>query len=401
MMNFNTKSYKHLLNHRTAFYTLIFTLLLNIPQAWANSSYTVENIKVDVSASNAVEAREKALEEAQIKGYKKLAEKFLSKEELENLKTPDINTVSAYVKDFEVSKEKISATRYAGTYKIRYSAKAFASANKQANNKPNRKSQPKSQAQQGHILVFPFFEDSGYPLLWRTNPFMQAWIRARKTGRAVPAVVPRGDAQDISAISDSQALRYDPVALENLKNRYGTPQAAILIAVPELTPDGTQNLMVGIYKAKFSGPELSRQIAIRSLIGEGTEQFYSRVVSEINKVFLASWEGNPRNTEPQIVQNQQPKLTGPVQNIVAQVDFSTMQGWVNTKRSLDNSYGVQGVNVKSLSPRSATVIVSYQGGIDNLRNSLGQNGLSLNDPLTQGGQAGAAGGIYKISTTYQ
>ena len=394
MMHLTNKSYKHLQNHRTAFYAIILTLLLNMSPAMAASSYTVENIKVDVSAGNAVEAREKAFEEAQIKGYKMLAEKFLSAEELENLKTPDINTVSAYVKDFEVSKEQLSATRYAGTYKIRYSAKAFAKKGKSTSNKSSRK--PKAQTQRAEILVLPFFEDSGYPMLWKTNPFMQAWVRARDNNKVAPSIVPIGDAQDMSAINDSQALRYNPTNLENLKQRYRASQAAILMATPELTPDGTQNVAVGIYHAKPYGPELSRQISVRSHVGEPKDQFYNRIVREVNKIFASSWVRKTAVPQ-QRAQAAKPVLTGPVQTMVAQVGFTTMRGWVDTKNSIERSYGVSGVNVKSLSPRSATIIVNYQGSVDNLRASLQQNGVDLNDPLTQAGQ----GGVYKISSQYR
>lgn len=385
MIRFITKSYKRLQNRRTAFYAVmsliftgIFVFMLNISPVWAGT-YTVEDIEVDVSAANAVEAREKAFEEAQIKGYKMLAEKFLSAEELETFETPDIAEVSLYVKDFEVSQEKLSATRYAGVYKIRYSSRAFSNKGLKGNNTTSQGQSGK--AQRGDILVLPFFEEGGYPALWRSNPFMQAWIRARENNKAAPSIVPMGDAQDISAIKDNEALRYDPQKLLVLKKRYRAPQAAILIATPELMPDGTQNVAVGIYKAKSFGPELSRQISVRSHLGEGREQFYNRVVAAVNKFFNESWKSETAVLPKQLASEQ--PLTGPIHTMVAQVSFSTMRQWVDTKRSLERTRGVRNVSVKSLSPRRATLTINYQGGIENLRESLGKNGLGLNDPLTQ------------------
>ena len=80
--------------------------------------YTVEGIEVDVTADNAVEARADAFEVAQIKGYEILAQRFLSAEEMKTFETPDVEAISSFVKDYEVTNEQLSAVRYKGIYKI-------------------------------------------------------------------------------------------------------------------------------------------------------------------------------------------------------------------------------------------------------------------------------------------
>ena len=409
-MRYIIKSYNRLQNRRTAFYAvmphillIIFVFTLNVQPVLAGA-YTVEDIEVDVSADNAVEAREKAFEEAQIKGYKMLAERFLSAEELEGFEAPDISIVSSYVKDFEVTKEKLSATRYAGIYKIRYSSRAFANRQVkagQANGGEYENTTVSAQYIKPHILIMPFFEDAGYPVLWHSNPFMNAWARARANNEAAPAIVPKGDMQDISIIKDNEALSYDPQKLLILMKRYHARQAAILVAMPELMPDGTQNVTVSIYQAKSYGPELSRQISVRSHLGESREQFYNRVIAEVNKVFTTSWQRKTavHNQEANIEMEEAP-LTGPVKSMLAQVNFSSMRQWVDTKRQLEHARGVKGVSVKSLSPRYATLVINYQGGVDNLRHALQKNGVNLSDPLTSQGGVQPASAIYQISPRF-
>lgn len=401
MMCFNIKSYKHLQNNRTAFYALfmaLFVNLLSISPVLADS-YTVEDIKVDVKAANAVEAREKAFEEAQIKGYKMLATRFLSAEELENFTTPDINTVSPLVKDFELTNEKLSTTRYAGTYKIRYSSKAFANKSAVGVVNPSANSQSNTvRPQRGDILVLPFFEDAGAVSLWRPNPFMQAWLKARDSDRAAPAIVPVGDMNDISAIKDNDALRYNPAGVEGLKKRYRARGAAILVANPELLPDGSQNINVSIYNATAQGPQLVRQISVLGSPVDAREQVYANVIAEVNKVLGAGWMRDESPLSQNQIAANLPPLTGPVQTLVAQINYSTMRQWVDAKKSIERSYGVKVINVKSLSPRAATMIVSYQGSVENLRQSLGLNGIKMNDPLTQYGQADASkSGVYQMT----
>ena len=400
MMRINTKSYKHLTKPRTVFYgfmaVLFMVLCLSTPSFAA--SVTIDDIEVDVTATNAVEARAKAFEEAQVKGYAMLAEKMLSDEDLKTFEVPEYKTVSRYVRDYEVTNEKLSATRYAGVFKIRYDSSGFSSMPKST--QASGSGESAVVAPKATILVLPFFEDAGYPMLWRTNPFMQAWLRARDNGRAAPAIVPRGDTQDITMIKDNDALRYDPNNLLQMKRRYKAPHAAILLATPELMPDGRQNLAVAIYQAKSYGPELAQQISIRSEVRETSKSFYDRTVAEVNQVFKNKWKRKTAVKQPSQASLEQP-LTGPVNTLIAQVGFNTMRQWVDTKKSIERARGVRGLGVNSLSSRGATLSISYQGGVENLRASLRANGVGLNDPLTQSNATQSEGSfIYKLSPVY-
>ena len=154
----NNYSYRHSGKRRTVFYAAFLLLLIWNASVRAQEfvdvegeevSYIVENIDVDITAENAVQAREQAFEAAQIKGYEELAKRTLSAEQLENFKTPDINTVSGYVQDYEVTNEKLSAVRYSGTYKISYSKQAFSYLD-QTEDGGNQI------AQKGDTLILPF-----------------------------------------------------------------------------------------------------------------------------------------------------------------------------------------------------------------------------------------------------
>ncbi len=389
MICFSFQSYKPSKALRTVFCMMFLTLFAYMPTSPSMAaSVTIDDIDVDVSADNAVEAREKAFEEAQVKGYAKLAEKMLTEEELQTFEVPDINVVSRYVKDFEVSNEKLSATRYAGTYKIRYDASDF----NQAQNQGGQAPQGGISSVKGSILILPFFEDAGYPMLWRTNPFMQAWLRARDNNAAAPSIVPRGDMEDISAIKDEEALQYNPHNLLMLKRRYQAPHAAILLATPELMPDGRQNLAIAIYQAKSYGPELAQQISVRSEVGESARTFYDRAVQQVNNVFKQRWKRKTAIAQQQSPQsNSQPALSGPVSTLIAQVGFNNMRQWVDTKKSIESTHGVRGLSVKSLSSRGATLAISYQGNVEGLRESLRVNGVGMND---------GNGSIYQLSPSY-
>ncbi len=83
-------------------------------------SYTVEGVAVDVTAANAVKAREEALTQAQVKAFEQLAAQTLTPEELAAYTMPDANTIMALVQDFEITNEQLSAKRYKGVFTVRF-----------------------------------------------------------------------------------------------------------------------------------------------------------------------------------------------------------------------------------------------------------------------------------------
>ncbi len=375
-------SYRHFKMPRTAFYMtfvifMAFAAMTPATQAQdvnqqdeASVSYTVEKIEVDITADNAVEAREQAFEAAQIKGYEMLAARFLSSEEMESFEAPDINTVSALVKDYEVTNEKLSAVRYKGVYKIRYSKKSFGH---------NVSTDNAVLAMKGDVLILPFYESGGRTFLWQINPFLEAWVRARNSNNAGRAIVPLGDIEDISQIHDDQALSYDPSRLNAMRLRYRAKNVALMIARPEALSDGSTNIMVSLYNVRPYGPELARQISVRGYHGEIQEQRYNRVVNEVLKSLGNNWKR--RTAVPDSANKvQRVPLTGPVGSLIAQLNFNSVREWVDIKRSVERAYGVKSIEVKSLSPRSATVGVNFQGDVQTLRQSLQQVGVGLNDP---------------------
>lgn len=89
-------------------------------QEMAVSAYTVEHVEVDVTAANAVKAREEALIRAQVKAFEALADAQLSEEARASYAVPDADTIMGLVKDFEVTNEQLSATRYKGIFTVRF-----------------------------------------------------------------------------------------------------------------------------------------------------------------------------------------------------------------------------------------------------------------------------------------
>ncbi len=341
----------------------------------AVDSYLIEKIAVDITADNAVEAREQAFEAAQIKGFEALAKRLLTADEFKEFETPDINVISSYVQDYEVTNEKLSAVRYNGTYQIRFRKSALSKMRKIVGT--IEAVETKKIAQQGHLLVLPIYQRGGRTFLWQANPFMQAWVRARDNGQAQQFIVPVGDIDDIKQVRDGQGLSYDPSRLNAMRIRYNADHVMIMTVEPSTAARGSKAYNLKVYDAQAYGPELKIEHSMRAYSGELEDQLYNRLVGEALRL--------TENMKPQAQQagfNQQEVRANynEVEAIITtQVNFSSVQEWIQTKKQIESLSMVSNVNVKSMSPRAAILNVKFQGGEEGLRQALSQQGLVLNN----------------------
>lgn len=387
--------YKQFCLFRTALYALSAVLFLVNPlsaHAAVNPAYTVEGVEVDVTAENAVKAREKALDEVQVKAYQMLAERFLSPEEMKTFKAPDPVTVSALVQDFEVTNEQLSKTRYKGVYTVRFRPNAM---------KMQMASQGKvySDTPRKPVLVLPFLEQGATTSLWgETNPWMTAWRTMPADGTAMaPTVVPLGDAEDMAQISDEEGLQYDPMRVQELASRYNADDIAILMASSVPTPSSQGKLTVNIYNNGFEGPTFVQKVVVEQMAGETEEAVYARAAAKVKDVLRSNWKANaaykpanapvettvttttyaPPNVNGQPAIPQTRPALGPSQNYAASAKFASVQDWVRLKSTLDRIYGVQAVVVKGLKTREAQLDIRFAGNINNLQLALQNAGIMM------------------------
>lgn len=399
--------YKQFCVFRTALYALAALVFLIIPavaHAAANPAYTVEGVEVDVTAENAVKAREKALDEAQVKAYQMLAERFLSPEAMKTFKAPDPITVSSLVQDYEVTNEQLSTTRYKGVYTVRFRPNAM-------KNQMASQGMVYSDTPRKPVLVLPFFENGANTALWsETNPWMRAW-------RAMPAdggftqstVLPLGDAEDMAQVSDAEGLQYDPMRVQELATRYNADDVAILLASTVPTPTTQGKVVVNIYNNGFEGPVFVQKITVDQMAGETDDAVYARAAQKVKDILRSNWKANaaynpavqPPSAQTTTVTTQttvygrppaaanapipytRPAL-GPSQTYAAHAKFSSVQDWVRMKSTLDRVYGVQAVMIKTLKPREAQLDIRYAGPINQLQLALQNAGIMM-----RAGQNGA------------
>ena len=187
---------------RIVFYTIVFSFLCVVsPAQAANPVFTIEDVKVDVTASNALEAKQRAFEQAQVDAFEIMAGRMLSESEIKAAPQPDLSTISLLIQDFEVTKEQLSAVRYVGTYTFRFKDDAV---RRHFSGQGFQYSDVGSKP----VLILPFYQRGDEAVLWsHNNVWMKAWNAASNLRGLVPTVLPLGDLADLRARAERGELR--------------------------------------------------------------------------------------------------------------------------------------------------------------------------------------------------
>lgn len=370
--------YKHFLPARIVFcaaFAIFFIALSLRPAYAADPIFTVENVEVDVTAENAIAAREQAFAQAQVKAFEELSARMLPAADLSTLRPPDPLLISSMIQDYEIVNEKLSAVRYIGTYTFRFKdqsvRKYFANTGKSFTDVSSKS-----------LLILPFLQNNGQTNIWSfDNPWRQAWNRAGQLTGIVPLDVPLGDLSDVRDIRDNEALSYNPANLRNLLSRYDSAEAVIALAAPDdqLAAVSAENdiaqgsLTIEIYRTDREGPELVQQVVVAANGLQTVGQVYDAGVLRVHQALQADWKTKTAITTTQ-------------SNIIAvSIPIQSLQQWVGLQSDLRRVPGITDVVLRALTPRQAMVDMLYQGDIERLRATLGQAGMSLEQGVDASG----------------
>lgn len=357
--------------------------------------FTVGGVRVDVTAENATKARDEAFARAEQDAFAKIAARTLPPERLAAFKAPGPETIGPMIKDFEVSNEKIAPTRYIGTYTFRFYAPAVAGwLGESAAQYGGEIGVDSTDATGGEtvgvgnshipanitpinaapVLILPFYQWGSRTILWTdANPWRERWAAAQNgdaqeqpqgSAGIPPVVLPRGDLDDVAGLADTQALTYDPTALNAMKQRYGAAHAIVLIGAPKL-PSGMD---VYVYNADGTDPAYLKTLSVQA----GPAQDVLALATQATREFLKT-----------ALPGSAPGLSAdaPLRTITVRVRFSAPQEWVETQKALNAVQGVRNAEIASLSPNEALVRVTLRGEDAALAPLMAAQGLTLSAPV--------------------
>lgn len=377
--------YKHFKILRTVF-CLCFLYIPAKATLAAEGLFTIENVKVDITAKNAMAAREEAFNRAQIQAFEELAQRVTTETYgVSSIDVPSPRVISSLIQDFEVTDEKLSAVRYIGTYTFRFKGKAV-------REYFSRQGVAYTDVASKRVLVLPFTQGlDGHTVLWSPyNVWLKAWHRSKNLGGLVPLIVPLGDLDDVRDVNDDEALTYNKERLMSLLNRYGAGEAVVAVAVPDESlarSSGTQApasgvLTVNLYRTDRTGPEYVQQIVEVARPGQSLSDLYDRAVRKVHRALQQDWK------QKTLVEPRHSSL------IHVRVNFESLEEWTATHRALERVQGIDSMVLQSLSPKTARIDLIFKGSEHRLRLALEQADMTLRNPGPEGWRAPAVYELY-------
>ena len=350
-----------------------FAALLDGVACAADSLYDVAKISVDITAEDAVAARDMGMTEAQARAVKTVLQRLLpvgvdadlpglTKEDIEGL----VNGVS-------IRKEQNSTTRYIANLDV--------SVNEQAIKQLLQDySLPYSEERAQPTSILSLMIAGGAVAGEGAEGWRQAWDDLDVSHSITPATILR-PRPGLGLDTVNAVLAGDAEALAKMQDEYGSP---LVIAVGEIAG--------GAFITRLAGADGVGQIAFeRSDPLGGDPKVTAREAAAIAFGIIENRWKTTGTGAPGAEANYQPGAGGAPdagregpkgeipRNIVAQVEFSGLKEWQEIRGRLTNVAGIQGLEVNSLSARAASITFDYAGPLGRLQQELDQNGFVFDD----------------------
>ncbi len=320
--------------------------------AQAGNTYTVTGVDVDVTAPDAVQARQQGIAEARRKAAKMLVDRVVAPEDRARVTIPSDANLEGMVRGIEFVRERSAPGRYIGTLNVVFQPDPVKAWLGQSG---VRIAETVSRS----ALVAPLWKGkAGVEPLDDRNAWREAWRTLDTAGSTVPVTVLRGDQLDQNAVTAEQLYVGDVSALARLNERYRAP--TIVVAIVEGDKDGGP-LTVG-------GLRYDAQTGARSEIPRTT-------VSDTGQLAGAAKEVHQKLDE-------QWRSVATVRRdsqdtIDVYVPIRALGDWVQVRQRLGGVPALKSVVVRQLESDRAELRLEYFGTTDELQRTLASAGLAL------------------------
>ncbi len=320
--------------------------------AQSSNTYTVTGVDVDVSAADAVQARQQGLAEARRKAARSLVDRVVAPEDRARIAIPSDPALEGMVHGIEFVRERSAPGRYIATLNVVFQPDAVKSWLGGAGVKiAETVSRP--------ALVIPLWKGpSGVEPLDDRNAWRDAWRSLDTSGSSVPVTVLRGDQVDQGAVSAEQLYVGDVAALARLNERYRAP--TIVVAVVEGDKANGPLTVGGLRYDTQTGArsELPRVAATGATqLPEAARQLHARIDEQWRSVATVRRDSQDA--------------------MDVYVPIRALGDWVQVRQRLGGVPAVKAVTVRSLETDRAELRLEFFGSTEDLQRTLASAGLSL------------------------
>ncbi|MGI9378082.1 MAG: DUF2066 domain-containing protein [Methyloligellaceae bacterium] len=349
-------------DHRNSAIVLALTAVLMV--AWPNgllaqkaNLFTIANFGIRAEASNAVEAKQKAMAEGTISAFRVLAKRLTNYSNYLRLPDLDNNAIDPLLQGISVRREQNSRTAYIATYDFKFKAAAVRKFFRAA-------AVPISEIQAPPTTVLPIFLKNGQISVNGQRTWRQQWLKLDLQNSATPVRLAR-TSSDITAENVLNLKSGDADLWQQMAGKFGNSQFVIVIADERTEQNDVQVNIIGqdatgtvehLRDYKGSALDTLRRAAVTSFgILEGRWKFW-KINSSVESL-----------------------QTSAIEPVSLLVQFSSLKEWQQTRKKLQDIPNLDALEVESLSARGAVVKFAFPGGINTFGRLAEQYQLSVNN----------------------
>ncbi len=346
------------------------------PARAADSLYTVAKISVDVTAKDAVAAREMGMAEAEQRAVMTVLKRIVPTSAYSSLPEISKDDIETLVNGVSIRSEQNSTTRYLAVLDISLNEQALQQFLQDQNISF-------SEARAPSISILPLMLDGGSVKSEGAEGWRKAWEDLDLSHSVTPATILR-PRPDLDAGTVKAVLAGNPPALASMQKDYNYGQ--LVIAVGELDHGQFVTRLAGtdavgpITFEQSDKPTGDAKTAARNAAGIAFGVLENRwkmsQEGEAPATEVKHEEGTGTGAETEGKSNEPAEVP---RNVVAEVEFSGLKDWQDIRGRLMNIAGIQGLEVNSLSARAASITFDYAGSLGKLQTELGQNGFELGE----------------------
>lgn len=333
-------------------------LMLTALPALAADPYLVRDIKVDVTAANAVAARDEAMMRAQREGLTRLMQRLTADAAPGSLPNVGSLDIDQFVRSIDVQEEQLAATRYIATLAVSYDADAI-------DELLQRTSAPVVLGSSKPLLVVPAVDSGNGVEVWGDNPWLQAW-RAGDVGTGLVDVrVPNNDPLDEATLPSAAVAAADEAALQRLAERYGAEAAVLLVARPEGVIEAPRAVDVRLLRSwDWDATDIDQRV-----VASGEEGAYAAAARRVATRLEQGWKRD------NVVRLDR------LESLSVRVLLAGLRDWVQIRRGMEGLSEIRETRIERLSQTEATLTIRYVGSRSQLLRALSRQGLRLSEEL--------------------
>jgi hypothetical protein len=321
--------------------------------------FTVANVAVEASASDAVQAKKIAIETAQRRAFHSLLLRLTDFRLHDRLPPVQHEQIERLVTNIDVRNEGVSNTSYQASFDVGFSSPGV----KQL---LNEFALPYSLDRAPGMLIVPVYIEAGAAIASDRNPWRSALKRRDLQNGPVPITL-APTRSDLTADIVSAYFASPASAIQSLQNQHRTRNVMLAVAEPGA---GGDTLTLRLAGADALGEfTLERKLRVKDAESDELADFGAKIAYE---TLQQRW-----------------KLTRPVSELAAAgrggsltpveltAEFSGLREWQAIRGKLQKLPGLQGFEVKSVNPRGAQISLEFPGGADQLAQVAGSGGLAV------------------------